>query len=165
MSHWKAYASVREVPESELRGALVSALETLHYVAEALEVDGTGEEKILDAIQELKDEKKGAEDAADEAESREHAAEARLEEKLQAEGDTETGQLRKQVAKLQQELEDEKHQHDLAKERLAKVEPLLDAYSDTLAFARKFVTLAEGAGVKPRHVRPATRQARGQVKT
>lgn len=160
MSHWKAYARVREVPETELRGALVSALETLHYVANALEVSGMGEESLLDAIQELKDEKQGAETA-------QYEAEEKLEEKLQAEGDTETGQLRKQIAELQQELEDEKCQHDLAKERLRKVEPLLDAYSDTLAFARKFVTLAEGAGVKPRHVRamPKQTRVRGQVKT
>lgn len=45
-----------------------------------------------------------------------------------------------------------------AEARLAAAATLIDSYSDLLAMARKFVTSAEQAGVKTRHVRPAPKK-------
>ena len=150
MSRWKALAAAREIAECDLRLALIDALDALHEIADALDTR-TSASAILSAVQELKDEKEGADEARDEAESALVEAEARLEEKLQAPAETELASLREKLAEATGARTE-------ALVRLAKVEPLIDAYSDMLAYARKFTTIAESAGVQTRHVRAVKRR-------
>jgi hypothetical protein len=136
MSYWKALAAAREVPADQLRERLTEALFELAQVDAILDADRYDGQTRADAIEGLRAECKDAHAARDDAEER-------FEAHLQKVHDD---KFRAEYARIEAERDD-------LRARLAKVEPLLDAYSDTLAFARRFVTLAEGSGVKPRHVR------------
>ena len=144
MSHWRAFAEVSDIPESELRSRLTAALETLYYVADDLECEST-EADILESIGGLRDERDAATSVAEEAEERAEVAERRLDEKNQGQTDP-------------AELEKVKRERDDALARLAGMQPLIDAYSDCLAFARTFVSKGETAGLKTRHVRNAPKK-------
>jgi hypothetical protein len=136
MSYWKAIAAAREVPAEQLRERLTDALFDLACVDAVLSDDLYDGQTRADAIQGLREERREANEAKDEAEDK---LEARIAEER---GD-----------KLRAEYETAVAQRDELRAKLAKVEPLLDAYSDLLAHSRRFVSLAEGSGVKPRHVR------------
>jgi hypothetical protein len=138
MSYWKALAAVRDVRDEDLRDKLAETLWELQVIDDALGDDETCDGRA-NSIQGLRGEKDEAVAAKDEAERR-------IEELLDRDdAPRELERLEKENAEL--------------RERLAKAEPLLDAYSDMLAFSRKFISLAEGAGVKPRHVRSVKRSA------
>jgi chromosome segregation ATPase len=144
MSYWKAYALASDTPDADLRSALVASLETLHLLAGVLDCDPI-EGALIQAAEEQRLEAKEAREACE-------AAEDRLEERLQEPAED----LRDRLATAEEE-------RDQALARLSQVEPLLDAYSDHLAMARRFVSAAEGAGVKVRHVRkvkPTTASAK-----
>jgi chromosome segregation ATPase len=51
MSYWKADAAARAIPPESTRDKLTEALETIFWIASALECDAN-EESILDAIEE-----------------------------------------------------------------------------------------------------------------
>jgi predicted RNase H-like nuclease (RuvC/YqgF family) len=136
MSYWKAIAAARDIPATELREKLTEALFELACVDAVLDDDRYHGQTRADAIQGLREERREANEAKDEAE-----------EKLEARIAEERGD------KLRAEYERIEAERDELRSRLSKVEPLLDAYSDLLAHSRRFVTLAEGSGVKPRHVR------------
>jgi phage shock protein A len=137
MAYWKAAAAARAVRDEDLREALIDALDRLSDVAVALGDDLYDD--IVDSIEGLRAETREAREERDNAE-------VRLEEVLQSAERIEIEDLRK-------ERDDALALRDDAEAKLAKASPLLEAYSDTLAFARKFVTLAGEAGVKSRHAR------------
>lgn len=129
MSRWRALAAVHDVPDSDLRDRLVDATETLLYVADLLGVsphDGA----ILPALEELKESADHSDEVLD-LEANLSDAEERLRkvDDLEAERDS----LAADVERLQAQL--------------AAAKPLIDAYSDAVRFARRFVSVGERAGV------------------
>jgi len=146
MSHWRARAEVSNIPEIELRLRLITALETLHYIADNLECAPT-ETAILESLDELRNERDDATSQMEEADNRAAIAEERLEKRIQSQPDP---ALIIQVTR----------ERDDALARLAGTQPLIDAYSDCLAFARTFVSKGEAAGLKTRHVRSTAKKRR-----
>jgi hypothetical protein len=146
MSHWRAFAEVSNIPESDLRERLIAALETLHYIAADLECEVT-ETAILESLDELRNERDSATSEMNEADNRAAIAEERLEKRIQSQPDP---ALIVQVTR----------ERDDALAQLAGMQPLIDAYSDCLAFARTFVSKGEAAGLKTRHVRSTTKKRR-----
>jgi hypothetical protein len=128
MSYWKARAYVRDIPDDELRERLTDAIESLHYIAAALDEDDarpSNVDAMLQGIAWLKDDATEAKDQAEKAENR-------LEEELQSNASLD----REELVKVTDE-------RDAALERLAKVEPLIESYSDLLAIARRFTSVGD----------------------
>jgi hypothetical protein len=138
MSYWKAYATARDVPDADLRDRLIATLETLHGIGKALDCDPTESaivERWEDATGQIVDlENEAVDNSSD-----------RLEEALQ-----EKAELEERVTKLEALRAEDAL-------RLKACEPLLAAFSDSLAMARRFVSLAEQSKIKPEHVRPIGR--------
>lgn len=159
MARWRAEARVRDIPEADLRERLTDALEALDDLAERLRVTVDSRaatwtawlDAIDNAVGELRDEIKAAEDERDEAQGAAAHAESRLEAQLQKD--------------RTDELDEAIRTRDEALARLAKVEPLIESYSDLLARARTFVDQAKAAGVPVKHVRAVGRRKAQQVAT
>ena len=129
MSYWKASAAARQIPPDETPRALVSALETIQYVADALACKPT-EESILDAIEALKQD---LEDSQKETESVEEAL----------------GEARKRLETIQQEneqaaLQSMMDQRDAAQDALNAAYRKLLHYEPAVEAARKLVAAADG---------------------
>jgi hypothetical protein len=167
MSYWKAYATARDVPEADLRTRLIEALETLHNLAGALDVDvdntgralGFPQDKLFEAACALSDDVKNAREEAEKADEERRHAEDNLAKYMRV---GLGGQSEKIVEALRVELETAKkdaardrEERDDAETRLASVNHLVDSYSDLLAMARKFSTAGENAGLPTKHVRRA----------
>lgn len=136
MSYWKAIAAAREIPETSLRDAFAEERFKVLHLADAL---GCDEGDLADEIESLRAEVKDAQEEVKDA--------TRRAEEL------ETSEAAEKIEALERDLAEMTGERDALAKRLAAAQPLLDAYSDTLSFARKFTSLAAEAGVKPRHVR------------
>jgi hypothetical protein len=148
VSHWRALATARDVPETDLRERLTDAYESLYEIVEVTEKHRPGD--CYDWIHGLPPcdlALSGVKGVLEDLEEKENECD-------EAQRDTTEPLLRtQQFEELENELIAVKKERDEALSRLAQVESLIDAYSDLLAMARKFVTLAGNAGVKTRHVR------------
>lgn len=149
MSNTRAWALVRDVPDTELRTHLRGAYETLFVVAGALDCVSIDETELEAMALTLRDDAKESREAQEDAEQR-------LEARLQA--DDEDRKLAR-IAELEEENDALRSERDAAKRRLAEVEPLIVSYSDLLATARGFVSRANAAGVPVKHVRRASRKS------
>lgn len=160
MSHWKATAEARDVSPKNLRAVLVSALETVHLVSDALGL-GHGplgivrESEILGAIVQLDTDRAEAVDSEHDARETEAAmgeiAATAVDRALAA---------NMRADKAERALAVVRSERDGALVKLAKFDCAMVAFSDHLAMARKFVTAAADAGIKVTHVRPANRNGR-----
>lgn len=137
MSYWLALAKVERIADADLRERLADALETIDEIARALDVSAN---EILDEIE-------GIKASAKEAEAGRDRAEGRLEEKLQEEGSVE-----ERLAAVAKERD------ELAARLVDPAGGIVEAYSDMLAMARKFVSRADAVRKPTRHVREVRRQ-------
>lgn len=160
MSHTRAYAFVSSVSPDDLRPTLISAMEAIYHVSDALDVVAPREARIFElvgletalteaaeALQQSVKDSKEAEEGADE---RAADAEARLEAKLQADPD--------EVTTLRAKLAEAEAARDAALERVEKVRHMVEAHADLVAGARKFVSASIGAGVPLKHARAVPRK-------
>jgi chromosome segregation ATPase len=154
MSHWRALAYVRDVPDHELRDRLVQVAEFVFDLSRNLEVEerpwnGLPLESVLEHVQELDDRVQGLEDDLVSAEADQREAEDRLEEYLQKKSDGED-----LLARIER-LEGEKRSLEV---RLGESESHLEVYSDALSAARKFVSVASRSHLPTKHVRLARKR-------
>ena len=140
MSRWRALAYVRDVPDSELRERLTDVVEDLYDAASCSDYFSGR----IPCGAALRDEMVGLQEAVDEAERARDVAEDRLEEKLQSDSDPES--LESRVRELEAE-------RDALQERVAALEIESVAYSDALAFARRFVSVGEKSRAPVKHAR------------
>jgi chromosome segregation ATPase len=150
MSHWRALAYVREVPDHELRDRLVEAAEFVFDLSRNLEVEDRPWNKlplesVLEHVQELDGRVQGLEDDLVSAEADQREAEDRLEEYLHGED---------LLARIER-LEGEKRSLEA---RLGEAESHLEVYSDALSAARKFVSVAGRSHLPTKHVRLARKR-------
>jgi chromosome segregation ATPase len=149
VSRWKALAAAHDVADADLRDRLVDALETLHVVSRALKTDEIDESALLEGVADLH---RDLESMTEERNDAQNDASATASEAKDA--SQRSDRLEAEVADLKDQIKRVEVERDNLQARLDTAAPLLDAYSDLLARARTFVTLAEKSGVKTRHARP-----------
>jgi hypothetical protein len=160
MSHTRAYAFTRDIPDADVRPALLSAIEALYDVSDALDanahapvlsatihgacraIDLAGE-ALIGSAQALREE---VEDAKKESED----ADRRTTEDEDAED------LKEQIATLTRERDD-------ARARLDAAKAMVEAHADLVAMARRFTSAAVSAGVPLRHARAVPNKPRGKA--
>src|SRR5690349_6201981 len=124
MSRWKALAAVHDVPDAELRDRLVDATETLYEFARVLEVSPSPD-RLTESLEELagrvRDELDAEADEIVQLQSELHEAEDRL----------------RAVDALEAERDALRVERDDLRGRLDAAQPLIDAYSDAVTFARR----------------------------
>jgi len=145
LSNISSHYRVEWMRPDEYRPALLDALEALREIAEFADCEPT-EASIIEAFQDKQGE---VDDLTSQLEEADPGG-ARLEEALQAKAE-----LEEKINALRDDLSSATRERDEARAMLTEKAPLLDAFSDSLAMARRFVAQAETAQVKPRHVRKA----------
>jgi hypothetical protein len=131
MSYWRAYATACNVADCDLRVRLIEALETLHAVAEALDVDPDNyrtlglpisEDDLVRAAKELHDDAKNAREEAEKSNDERVAAEAKLEAVLQEDPDYTAAMLRVELEIAKKDAARDREERDAALARLANSE-------------------------------------------
>jgi hypothetical protein len=165
-NYTKAWALTREVPDQELRTALLIANERILDAAEDLEAEEDLEGAIAEAIWDREAMNEVAAKLDCGRDELEHAVEALLEKNKEPEdpkpaptGENDTplklrvDALEKQVSTLLDENHELRVELERAQQQRELPENLRAAVGDVLAMSRKLTDFCEKAGIKPAHLR------------